>query len=101
MTTNALLLVAVSLMPTTSNADSARMKSAPTTSTVVFDGSKLQNAHHAPACSQCAVCAHGGSVTLHNARAADCTDDENAAATGAALTAYSRIKSQPMIHATS
>src|SRR5271168_2550651 len=100
-TTKALLLVAASLMPMTSNAESARMKSAPITSTVVFQGSKLQNAHHGPLCSQCAVCAQAGSATCHSALAALCTEDENAAATGAALMPYSRMRSQPMIHATS
>src|SRR6202041_4044348 len=91
MMTNALLLVAVSLMPMTSNAESARINSAPITSTVVFDGSRLQNAHHGPACSQCAVCAHSGRLTCQIDLAAPCTDEENAAATGAALTAYSRM----------
>src|ERR1700733_6614957 len=100
MTTKVLLLVAVSLIPMTSSAESARMNMAPMTSTVVFDGSKLQNAHHGPACSQCAVWAHAGSATCHSALAAPWTADENAEATGAALTAYSRIKSQPMIPAT-
>ena len=68
---------------------------------VVFDGSKLQNAHQAPLCSQCAVRAHTGSATCHSDCAACCTDAENADATGAALTPYSRMRSQPMIQATS
>src|SRR6185312_10702371 len=99
MTTKALFEVAVSLMPTTKSAVSTRMKTAPTASTVVLAGSNAHKAHHGPTCSQCAVWSHAGSVTPQSWCAATCTDAENADATGAALTAYSRMRSHPMIHA--
>ncbi len=95
MTTSPTFVPADSRIPSASSTASTRIARAATASTC-----ECATSTPPPANATCAVCAHPGSTTPSFASSC-CSDAESVAASGATENPYSRIRSQPITHATS